>query len=51
MIEWFGPVFRDAYGASEVGTVCTISSEEWLEHQGSVGRPSLRSPPSCSTRR
>ena len=38
MIEWFGPVFRDAYGASEVGTVCTISSEEWLEHQGSVGR-------------
>ncbi len=38
MIEWFGPVFRDAYGASEVGTVCSISSEEWLEHQGSVGR-------------
>ncbi|MGA1568849.1 MAG: AMP-binding protein, partial [Ilumatobacteraceae bacterium] len=38
MIEWFGPVFRDAYGASEVGTVCTISSEEWLEHPGSVGR-------------
>jgi acyl-CoA synthetase (AMP-forming)/AMP-acid ligase II len=38
MIEWFGPVFRDAYGASEVGTTCTISSEEWLEHPGSVGR-------------
>ena len=38
MIEWFGPVFRDAYGATEVGTVCTITSEEWLEHQGSVGR-------------
>ena len=38
MIEWFGPVFRDAYGASEVGTVCTISSEEWLEHPGSVGK-------------
>jgi long-chain acyl-CoA synthetase len=38
MIEWFGPVFRDAYGASEVGTVCAISSEEWLEHKGSVGR-------------
>ena len=32
MIEWFGPVFRDAYGASEVGTTCMISSEEWLEH-------------------
>lgn len=38
MIEWFGPVFRDAYGASEVGTVCTITSEEWMEHKGSVGR-------------
>jgi len=38
MIEWFGPVFRDSYGATEVGTVCTISSEEWLEHPGSVGR-------------
>jgi long-chain acyl-CoA synthetase len=37
MIEWWGPVFRDAYGATEVGTVCTISSEEWLEHWGSVG--------------
>ncbi|MDG2113203.1 MAG: AMP-binding protein, partial [Actinomycetota bacterium] len=38
MIEWWGPKFRDAYGASEVGTVCTITSAEWLEHQGSVGR-------------
>jgi acyl-CoA synthetase (AMP-forming)/AMP-acid ligase II len=38
MIEWFGPVFRDAYGASEVGTVCSITSEEWMDKQGSVGR-------------
>ncbi len=38
MIEWWGPVFTDAYGASEVGTTCMISSEEWLEHPGSVGR-------------
>ena len=38
MIKWFGPVFRDAYGATEVGTICGISSEEWLEHPGSVGR-------------
>ena len=38
MIEWWGPKFRDAYGASEVGTVCSITSEEWLEHKGSVGR-------------
>jgi long-chain acyl-CoA synthetase len=38
MIEWWGPVFNDAYGATEVGTTCSISSEEWLEHPGSVGR-------------
>lgn len=38
MIEWFGPVFQDAYGATEVGTTCTITSEEWLAHPGSVGR-------------
>ena len=38
MIEWWGPVFIDAYGASEVGTTCMITSEEWLEHPGSVGR-------------
>jgi acyl-coenzyme A synthetase/AMP-(fatty) acid ligase len=38
MIEWWGPVFRDAYGASEVGTTCMITSEEWLLHPGSVGK-------------
>jgi long-chain acyl-CoA synthetase len=38
MIEWWGPVFVDAYGASEVGTTCMITSEEWLTHPGSVGR-------------
>jgi len=38
MIDWWGPVFVDAYGASEVGTTCSISSEEWLQHPGSVGR-------------
>jgi len=38
MIEWWGPVFIDAYGASEVGTTCMITSEEWLAHPGSVGR-------------
>ena len=38
MIEWFGPVFSDAYGSTEVGTICSISSLEWLEHPGSVGR-------------
>ena len=38
MIEWWGPIFTDAYGATEVGTTCSITSLEWLDHQGSVGR-------------
>src|SRR4051794_32416152 len=38
MIEWWGPVFTDAYGATEVGTTCAITSQEWLDHPGSVGR-------------
>jgi acyl-CoA synthetase (AMP-forming)/AMP-acid ligase II len=38
MIEWFGPVFVDAYGATEVGTVCSITSQDWLTHPGSVGK-------------
>ena len=38
MIEWWGLVFTEAYGASEVGTTCAINSEEWLLHPGSVGR-------------
>ena len=38
MIRWFGPVLLDAYGSTEVGTICSISSQEWLEHPGSVGR-------------
>jgi len=39
MIEWWGPIFLDAYGATEVGATCQITSQEWLEHKGSVGRP------------
>ncbi|MEM9744480.1 MAG: AMP-binding protein [Pseudomonadota bacterium] len=38
MIDWWGPVFVDAYGASEVGTTCMIESEDWLRFPGSVGQ-------------
>jgi long-chain acyl-CoA synthetase len=38
MIDWFGPVLFEAYGASEVGVTNSILSDEWLEHRGSVGR-------------
>ncbi|MFO7191751.1 MAG: AMP-binding protein [Thermocrispum agreste] len=39
MIEWWGEVIWESYGASEVGTTCLISATEWLAHVGSVGRP------------
>jgi long-chain acyl-CoA synthetase len=38
MIDWWGPVLVEDYGATEVGSVCRITSEEWLTHPGSVGR-------------
>ena len=38
MIDWWGPVFLEAYGASEVGTTCSITSVDWLTHPGSVGQ-------------
>jgi acyl-CoA synthetase (AMP-forming)/AMP-acid ligase II len=38
MIDWWGPVISEAYGATEVGTVTSISAGEWLEHRLSVGR-------------
>lgn len=39
MIDWWGPVIVEAYGGTESGTVTRISSAEWLERPGSVGRP------------
>jgi acyl-CoA synthetase (AMP-forming)/AMP-acid ligase II len=38
MIEWFGPVLMEAYGATESGTTNMITSEEWLAKPGSVGK-------------
>ncbi len=38
MIAWWGPIFVEAYGATEIGTTNAIDSEEWLARPGSVGR-------------
>lgn len=38
MIDWFGPVLVEAYGATEAGTTTMITSEEWLRKPGSVGK-------------
>ena len=39
MIEWFGPVIFEYYGATEIGIVVACDSHEWLAHEGTVGRP------------
>ncbi len=38
MIEWWGPVLHEYYAGTESNGFAAISSEEWLEHKGSVGR-------------
>jgi long-chain acyl-CoA synthetase len=38
MIAWWGPVLSESYGGTESGTVCSINSNDWLAHPGSVGR-------------
>ncbi len=40
MIEWWGPVVWEFYGATESGAVTIVSSEEWLKKPGTVGRAS-----------
>jgi long-chain acyl-CoA synthetase len=42
IIDWFGPVIREAYGASESGIISYITSDDWLRHLGSVGRAQPR---------
>jgi long-chain acyl-CoA synthetase len=39
MIDWFGPVIFEYYGATEIGIVVTCDSHEWLAHEGTVGKP------------
>ena len=42
MINWWGPVIHESYASSEAGYVTHISSAEWLERPGSVGRAAGR---------
>jgi long-chain acyl-CoA synthetase len=38
MLQWWGPIIWESYGASEVQG-CVVSPAEWLERPGTVGRP------------
>ena len=39
MIDWWGPIINEYYGGSEGIGLCTIDTEQWLRHPGSVGLP------------
>jgi long-chain acyl-CoA synthetase len=38
MIDWWGPIIREYYGATEGMGFTACDSEEWLDHPGTVGR-------------
>ena len=38
MIDWWGPVLIEYWGGTETSIVTIITSQEWLEHKGSVGK-------------
>jgi long-chain acyl-CoA synthetase len=39
IIEWLGPIVHEYYGCTEAGIITAVTSQEWLEHPGTVGRP------------
>jgi len=38
MIDWWGEVLVEYWGATEAGTTTLVDSAEWLAHPGTVGR-------------
>ena len=41
MIEWWGPIISEYYSATEGMGATWITSDDWLAHPGSVGKPIL----------
>ncbi|GAB3698460.1 acyl-CoA synthetase [Saccharopolyspora tripterygii] len=41
MIEWWGPILQEYYSSTEGIGMTMIDSAQWMEKQGSVGRPLL----------
>jgi long-chain acyl-CoA synthetase len=38
MIDWWGPIIHEYYGATEGLGFAACNTEEWLQHKGSVGK-------------
>lgn len=47
MIDWFGPILSEYYGSSEAHGMTFISTQEWLDKPGSVGRMGMGIPHVC----
>ena len=41
MIDWWGPIIHEYYAGTENNGFTSITTPEWLEHPGSVGRAKL----------
>lgn len=41
MIKWWGPIIHEYYSGTENNGFTAITTQEWLEHEGSVGRAKL----------
>jgi long-chain acyl-CoA synthetase len=41
MIEWWGPIIWEYYGATEANGITLCDTEQWLAHRGTVGKPVL----------
>lgn len=39
MIDWWGPIIDEYYGGTESNGLTYVTSREWLERPGTVGRP------------
>jgi long-chain acyl-CoA synthetase len=38
MLQWWGPIIHEYYSGSESIGMCAIGPEDWMRHQGSVGK-------------
>jgi acyl-CoA synthetase (AMP-forming)/AMP-acid ligase II len=41
IIEWLGPIVHEYYAGTEATGLVHLTSEEWLAHRGSVGKPTV----------
>jgi acyl-CoA synthetase (AMP-forming)/AMP-acid ligase II len=46
-IKWLGPIVYEYYSGTEGSGITFITSDEWLSHRGSVGRPIAGIPRIC----